>query len=176
MEIKEILEELETFQIAYQLNEMAIYYGTDHGTVKDVQQAFRRLADVQEGMYRTEQYLRIEKPVSQQEINKGLFKQVQKGIYVERKYPIIIVWGEKDKIKGYKKLEGHGLAHILQGHQEDATKCFAELKQKLDITKAKSDKYGNYTIRSGNYRFTFALVDKEDGSPDHAVLITLFKK
>lgn len=88
MEIKEILEELEDFQIAYQLNEMAIYYGTDHGTVKDVQQAFRRLADVQEGMYRTEQYLRIEKPVSQQEINKGLFKQVQKGIYVERKYPI----------------------------------------------------------------------------------------
>ena len=49
------------------------------------------------------------------------------------------------------------------------------MQELLHGTKAKVDKYGNYTIRVFKYRFVFSLVDNEDGTPKHAVLLTAFK-
>lgn len=176
MNIKKLNEELEDLIIAFQLNEMAIYYGTDHGTVNDVQQAYKQLLNKQEGMYHTKQYLKVYHTVSQQDINNKLFKPIQKGVTVTLQYPIVIVWGEADKKKGTRYLQGHDLVHILQGHSQQAAQCFNSLKTILNNQTAKPDKYGNYTIKSGEYRFSFSLQNKEDGCPDHAVLITAFKK
>ena len=164
--MKQLNEDLENLILAFQLNEMAIYYGTDHGTVDDVIQGFRKLADLQEGMFHINQYLCVSKPVTQKEIDLGLFEPIQKGVAIDRKYPIVLVWGEKDKTRGNRRLQGHGISHILQGHRSQATQVFNKLSQ--------VDKYGNYTIKLNNYRFAFILVDKEDGTPDHAVLITAF--
>lgn len=173
MEIKQLLEELEKFT----LNEMAIYYGTDHGTVKDISEGFKKLSGLKEGMVKVNQCLCVEKIVTQQEIDNGLFDAVQKDIPVVRQYPIVMVWGEPDKRKGTKHLEGHGIVHLLQGHGSNMSKVFPTLQQAINrnIT-AKYDKYGNYTIKVKDYRFAFMLVDKEDLTPDHAVLVTAFKK
>lgn len=88
-----------------------------------------------------------------------------------------MVWGEKDKRKGAKHLEGHGVAHIIQGHLNELRMVLPKLNDTIQRNKiAKADKFGNYTIRINNYRFVFMLVDKEDGTPDHAVLVTAFKR
>lgn len=177
MNIKRLNEELEDLIITFQLNEMAIYYGTNHGTVKDVQQGLKKLLQTKEGMVTVKQNLSVQKTVTQQEINNKLFKPIQKGIPVKRTYPIVLVWGERDKIKQRKKLEGHGLSHILQGHGNEVYDVFNRLQKELNrgIT-CKEDKYGNYMFKVANYRFIFTLVDNDDGTPKYAVLLTAFKK
>ena len=124
MDFEKLNEELEEFLEALQLQEMTIYYGTDHGVVNNVIDAFKRLNIEKEGMYHVNQFLTVEKEVTQEEINKNLYKPIQKGVYTIRKYPIIIVWGEQDKYRENKKLEGHGLSHILKGHGKDTAQAF----------------------------------------------------
>lgn len=177
MNYKNLNENLLEFIEAMQLNEMAIYYGTDHGTVETVVQGFKQLSNIKEGMYHIQQTLKVNKIVTQDEINKGLFKEIQKDIPVMREYPIVMVWGEKDKYKNKKKLEGHGIAHIIQGHFKDLKTIIPKLN--LYLTRnvpANLDKYGNYTIKIDNFRFAFMLVDNDDGTPKHAVLVTAFKR
>ena len=61
MNIKKLNKELEDLIIAFQLNEMAIYYGTNHGTVKDVQQGLKKLLQTKEGMVTVKQNLSVQK-------------------------------------------------------------------------------------------------------------------
>lgn len=89
MDFKQLNEDLLDLYENFQLNEMAIYYGTDHGTVDNVIEGFKKLSTVKEGMYHINQFLIVEKEVTQQEIDKGLFEPILKGILKERKYPII---------------------------------------------------------------------------------------
>lgn len=116
MNIQKLNEQLDKYIEAFQINEMAIYYGTDRGTVNNVIEGYKKLFESREGMYHINQTLNVSKTVTQDEIDKGLFKPIQKGILITRQYPIIMVWGEMDKRKGRVHLEGHGLSHILQGH------------------------------------------------------------
>ena len=175
MNIKQINEKLEDLLETYQLNEMAIYYGTDHGNIKDVAQGFKKLVGLKEGMVHVNQILKVDKEVTQEEINANLFDAVQKGIAVTRQYPIVLVWGEPDKRKGNKYLEGHGLVHMLQGHQKDLSKCISKLQSVINNgTSAKYDKHGNYTVRVDNFRFAFMLEDNKDLTPKWAVLVTAY--
>lgn len=176
MDIKRINEELTEFLEAMQLNEMAIYYGTDRGTVRDIFEGIKKLNKYKEGMVHVGQTVSIIKEVTKQEVDKGLFPKIQQNVLVTRKYPLILVWGKHDKKQDYKKLEGHGLAHIIQGHRKD----FQEVCSKLSYVlakeiPAKQDKYGNYIIKVDNYRFVFAFRE-EDGIPKEAVLLTAFKR
>ena len=170
-------EELQQLSIRLRLNEMSIEYGRDLGTVSNVVEAFKQLSSVHEGMYHVNQILHVDKEVTQDEINKGLFEPIQKGVSVSRCYPIIIVWGEKDIIKGNKRLEGHGVSHIIQGHPKEIKDVISKLNSSLQREiPARPDKYGNYTIRVNQYRFVFTLKEKDNGTPDHAVLITAYKR
>lgn len=174
---KQLNEELLDFIEAMQLNEMAIYYGTDHGTVDNVVTGFKKLSKLQEGMLHITETLRVDKIVTQQEIDQGLFDPIQKGIIVSRQYPIVMVWGEQDTYHNKRKLEGHGVSHIIQGHLQDLHNVLPKLEQCINKNvPAKVDKYGNYTIKINNYRFAFMLVNNEDGTPKHAVLVTAFKR
>lgn len=174
---KQLNEELLNFIEAMQLNEMAIYYGTDHGTVDNVVQAFKQLSKLQEGMYHVNQTICINKVVTQSEINQHLFDPIQKGIITTRIYPVVLVWGEKDKYKDKHKLEGHGVSHIIQGHLNDLHNVLPKLQECLQKNiAAKEDKFGNYAIKVANYRFIFMLVNNENGTPKHAVLVTAFKR
>lgn len=176
MNIKQILEELENFQIAYQLNEMAIYYGTNQGTYNNVIDGYKKLMDSKNGFVLVKEQINIEKEVTKQEVQNKQFKPIQLNVPITRSYPIVLVWGEPDKKNDHKLLFGHGLSHIIQGHKDQIKDVFNKL-QKVIVNKrtAKSDKYGNYTIKEGQYRFCFSIQDnKELGI--HAVLITAYKR
>ena len=160
-----------------QLNEMAIYYGTNHGEIPTVVDAYKNLCLQRNGMYHIQQTLKVERIVTSSEITQGLFNPIQLGIPTIRNYPIIMVWGEPDVYRNKRKLEGHGLVHILQGHSNNLGIVFQKLNScLLHGYSAKLDMYGNYTIRLDNFRFSFMLVDNEDGTPKHAVLITAYKR
>ena len=163
------------FDETFQLNEMAIYYGTNHGQVKDILEGIEKLNKLKNGYVTCSCYLIIRQPVTQEEVDKGIYQSIQKDIVVDKKVPLVLVWGEPDKIKHHKKLEGHGLSHILQGHK----KFFKQVMLKLTdcMVKglpAKLDRNCNYTIRVQDYRFCFAL-EYENNLIKHAVLISAFK-
>ena len=170
MDFLKLNEELLDLYENFQLNEMAIYYGTDHGTVDNVIEGFKRLNSFKEGMVHVNQMLKVSKLVTQEEIDKGLFDPIQKDVFVTRDYPIILVWGEKDKTKNNKSLEGHGLTHIIQGHKQDFNKVIPKLQQIINKkVEAKPDKFGNYGVRLSNYRFIFTLVEKK---MEHQIMLS----
>lgn len=176
MDIKQILEELETFQIAYQLNEMAIRYGTNQGTYNNIIDGYKKLMDSKNGFVLIKEQVNIQKEVTRQEVQNKQFNPIQLNVPTTRSYPIVLVWGEPDKKINNKLLFGHGLSHIIQGHKDQIKDVFNKL-QKIIVNRqiAKPDKYGNYTIREGQYRFCFSIQDnKELGA--HAVLITAYKR
>lgn len=182
MNIKQLNESLQYYNEVidlvdnlFPLNEMAIYYGTNHGYIEDALQAIQKLNDLKEGYVTCGTNLIVRQPVTQAEINAGLYQPIQKDILVDKQIPVIFVWGEPDKIKGNKKLEGHGLVHILQGHKRQFKEVINNLVDCLVKQRpAKLDKSGNYSIINRQYRFYFAL-QYENDLVDHAVLISAFK-
>lgn len=91
MNIKKLNEELEDLIVAFQLNEMAIYYGTDHGTYNNLLDGYKQLMEQKNGYVIINQNIVLQKEVTQQEINDKKFKPIQKGISVDRMYPLVLV-------------------------------------------------------------------------------------
>lgn len=175
MDIQKLNEQLDKYIEAFQINEMAIYYGTNHGQVKDAVQAAQKLNGTKEGYVTCSTPLIIRQPVTQEEVDAGLYSQIQKDILVDKQIPIIFVWGEPNKIREDKPLEGHGFVHILQGHKKQFGSVINKLKDcMIHKMPARLDKSGNYTIRTGLYRFCFAPQYKNN-LLDHVVLISAFK-
>lgn len=184
MNIKQLNESLQYYNEIidlvdnlFPLNEMAIYYGTNHGETKDIIQAVNKLITIREGYIQTLQYLTVRQPVTDQDIALGLYNPIQKDVIVDKKFPIFVVWGEPDKTKGTSKLEGHGLVHILQGHEQQLKEVLSQLNKCIIENKpAKLDKNYNYTISFRQYRFCFKLCLEEPNMKPHAVLISAFKR
>lgn len=79
MNIKKLNEELEDLIIAFQLNEMAIYYGTNQGTYDNLLDGYKQLMKQKNGYVIINQNIVLQKEVTQQEINDKKFKPIQKG-------------------------------------------------------------------------------------------------
>lgn len=168
MNFQDITNKLKQILDEEQLNEMVINYGRSLGKTNNTKDAIDKILQQKAGHIKTTKQLTVKSPVTEADIKQGLYEPIMKGIIVEKKYPITIVWGEPDK----GKATGHGLCHIIQGHGNQILSLKNQLDSICDRKKATIE--NNYAIlKTPKYKFIFALFDL-NGEPDEAVLITAY--